>query len=121
MSALPPKPDKYRTCRDVRFVPKADSSTAAIGDLFDHFVARASSEALACQDKGCERLMMVPGIGGCIRSRSAGWMRRCGGWEGRVDGRARTLVAYKDNKHAESQTAGTRRLQFMPDVREEVP
>jgi transposase len=37
-------------------------------------------EALAHQDKGCERLMMVPGIGGCIRSRSAGWMRRCGSW-----------------------------------------
>ena len=37
-------------------------------------------EALARQDKGCERLMTVPGIGGCIRSRSTGWMRRCGSW-----------------------------------------
>jgi transposase len=37
-------------------------------------------EALTHQDKGCERLMTVPGIGGCIRSRSAGWMRRCGSW-----------------------------------------
>jgi transposase len=37
-------------------------------------------EALARQDKGCARLMMVPGIDGCIRSRSAGWMRRCGSW-----------------------------------------
>src|SRR5262249_58035955 len=97
MSALPPKPDKYRTCRHVRFVPKADSSTAAIGDLFDHFVARASSEALACQDKGCERLMMVPGIGGCIPSPPAGGMRRCGGLLGRVNVRGRAFVAYQDN------------------------
>ena len=35
-------------------------------------------EALARQDKGCEGLLTVPGIGGCIRSRSTGWMRRLG-------------------------------------------
>ncbi len=35
-------------------------------------------ERLARQEKGCERLMTVPG--GCIRSRSTGWMRRCGSW-----------------------------------------
>src|SRR5262249_6822778 len=29
MSALPPKADKEQTSRDVRFVPKADSCTAA--------------------------------------------------------------------------------------------
>src|SRR5215471_8215348 len=29
MSALPPKADKERTCRDVRFVPKADICSAA--------------------------------------------------------------------------------------------
>jgi len=29
MSALPPKADKEQTCRHVRFVPKADSCTAA--------------------------------------------------------------------------------------------
>src|SRR5262249_20438704 len=65
--------------------------------------------------------MMVPGIGGWIRSRPGGWMRRCGSWEGRISERARTLVAsYKDNKQAESKTAGTRRLQFVPDERRSV-
>src|SRR5262249_51330949 len=36
MSALPPKADKQQTFRYVRFVPKADSCSAA--NLFDHFV-----------------------------------------------------------------------------------
>src|SRR5262249_25932129 len=39
----------------------------------------------------------------------------------RISECARTLLAYKDNKHAESQTAGTRRrLQFVPDERRNV-
>jgi transposase len=78
-------------------VPVEEPSTASGPDIsrlsFDYLVERRLArlderieglsdeiEALARQDKGCERLMMVPGIGGCIRSRSAGWMRRCGSW-----------------------------------------
>src|SRR5215472_1759902 len=36
MSALPPKADMDRHGHDVRFVPKADSCTAAKTDRFDH-------------------------------------------------------------------------------------
>jgi hypothetical protein len=36
MSALPAKADKARTCRDVRFVPKADLRAAAKTPLFDY-------------------------------------------------------------------------------------
>jgi hypothetical protein len=38
MSALPPKADIAERDWDVRFVPKADSCTAAKIRLFDHFV-----------------------------------------------------------------------------------
>ena len=41
MSALPPIPDIRQRDRDVRFVPKADSCTAAIIRLFDHKVGAA--------------------------------------------------------------------------------
>src|SRR5262249_44755331 len=36
MSALPPKADKRETSPNVRFVPKADSCTAAKRSLFNH-------------------------------------------------------------------------------------
>ena len=36
MSALPPKADITQQGGNVRFVPKADSCTAAILSLFDH-------------------------------------------------------------------------------------
>jgi hypothetical protein len=38
MSALPPKADMVQHDRDVRFVPEADSCTAAKSVLFDHLV-----------------------------------------------------------------------------------
>jgi hypothetical protein len=38
MSALPPKADIADRDRHVRFVPKADSCSAAKSSLFDHFV-----------------------------------------------------------------------------------
>jgi hypothetical protein len=38
MSALPPKADIVRHSGHVRFVPKADSCSAAILSLFDHLV-----------------------------------------------------------------------------------
>jgi hypothetical protein len=39
MSALPPKADIDRACRDVRFVPKADKVRRnKVTVLFDHFV-----------------------------------------------------------------------------------
>jgi hypothetical protein len=38
LSALPLKPDKEQTSRDVRFVPKADKRTAANSSLFDHLI-----------------------------------------------------------------------------------
>ena len=38
MSALPPKADIVERDRHVRFVPKADSCSAAILSLFDHLV-----------------------------------------------------------------------------------
>jgi hypothetical protein len=38
MSALPPKADIAERDRHVRFVPKADSWSAAILSLFDHLV-----------------------------------------------------------------------------------
>ena len=38
MSALPPKADIDGRCFDVRFVPKADSCTAAKSVLFDRLV-----------------------------------------------------------------------------------
>ena len=41
MSALPPKADIGPQSRDVSFVPKADSCTAAIFSLFDHLVGVA--------------------------------------------------------------------------------
>jgi hypothetical protein len=40
MSALPPKADIGSTCQDVRFVPIADSRTAAKVPLFDHLVGK---------------------------------------------------------------------------------
>ena len=39
MSALPPKADIRQGNRDVRFVPKADSCTAARKILFDQLVS----------------------------------------------------------------------------------
>ena len=41
MSALPPKADIGTQPRDVRFVPKADSCTAANWRLFDHLIGAA--------------------------------------------------------------------------------
>jgi hypothetical protein len=41
MSALPPKADISQTSWDVRFVPQADSCTAAILSLFDRPVDAA--------------------------------------------------------------------------------
>src|SRR5215813_13704635 len=43
MSALPPEADKKQTCRDVRFVPKADIRSAADSSLFDHLVSTRHS------------------------------------------------------------------------------
>jgi hypothetical protein len=42
MSALPPKADIAERRLDVRFVPKADSRTAAKDGLFDHLVGGGS-------------------------------------------------------------------------------
>jgi hypothetical protein len=42
MSALPPKADMDRHSYNVRFVPKADSCTAAQRSLFDHFIGAAT-------------------------------------------------------------------------------
>src|SRR4051812_4050381 len=53
---------------------------------------------------------LVSGIGGCIRSRS-----RAGCGDVAVGECARTLLAYKDKKPAESRTEGTRRLRIVPD------
>jgi len=72
-----------------QYLPGPDISRLSFDYLVERRLARLDErieglsdeiEALARQAKGCERLMMVPGIGGCIRSRSAGWMRRCGSW-----------------------------------------
>src|SRR5262245_52885483 len=51
MSALPPKADKEQTCRDVRFVPKADICSAAksINDV--------SAPALLCGPIGGHRFL----------------------------------------------------------------
>jgi hypothetical protein len=43
-SALPPKADMVQRDRDVRFVPKADSCTAARTSLFDHVVGALPQE-----------------------------------------------------------------------------
>ena len=48
MSALPPKADKERTSRYVRFVPKADSCSAAKRILFDHLVGAAEQWQRHC-------------------------------------------------------------------------
>jgi hypothetical protein len=49
-----------------------DRAGLRLAHSLDHFVGAGSSEAPARQDTGCERLMTVPGICGCIRSRLTG-------------------------------------------------
>src|SRR6516165_3141487 len=49
MSALPPKADIGSACRDVRFVPKTDSCTAAILLLFDLPVGAAKQRKRYCR------------------------------------------------------------------------
>jgi hypothetical protein len=58
MSALPPKADMEQRGRNVRFVPKADSCSAAKGLLFDYFVDTAKQGNRHC-DAECLRCLEV--------------------------------------------------------------
>jgi hypothetical protein len=49
MSALPPKADIARNGGNVRFVPKADSCTAAKRRLFNHLVSDRDQRLTDCQ------------------------------------------------------------------------
>jgi hypothetical protein len=58
MSALPPKADKERTCRDVRFVPKADIRIAA-KNLGIRSLGRRVAEDLGARSGECLRSLKV--------------------------------------------------------------
>jgi len=58
MSALPPRADMVQHYRDVCFVPKADSCTAANSPLFDHLVGDGKQRRRDSQAEHCGGLIV---------------------------------------------------------------